>query len=165
MSIESRLDDEMKAAMRSRDSFRLGVIRFLRSEVHNEKIRKQGQLVDRGGALAEGQQMELSEDEVIGVLSRLAQQRRDSIEAYEQGNRQDLVDKESAELAIVLEYLPQQMSADEIAALATKIIEEMGARGPQDMGKVMGRVMPQVRGKAEGRQVSEIVSNLLKAKA
>ena len=129
MSLESQLNDDMKTAMRNRDSFRLKVIRFMRSEIHNEQIRKQA---------------EPSDDDITQVLSRLAQQRRDSIEAFTQGNRQDLVDNEKAELAIVLEYLPKQMSSDEITELAQKVIEEVGANGPQDMGKVMGRIVPQV---------------------
>ena len=149
MTLEAQLQDDMKAAMRSRDSVRLGVIRFIRSEIHNEQISKQA---------------ELSDEDVILVLSRLAQQRRDSIEAFTQGNRKELADKEKGELAIVLEYLPVQMTSDEITELARKVIEEVAANGAQDMGKVMGRIVPQVRGRAEGRQVSAIVMKLLSAR-
>ena len=133
--------------MRKGDVLRRSVIRLLRSEIHNEEIAKRARLEDDG---------------IIGVLSRQAQQRRESIEAFEQGNRQDLVEKEKAELGIILEYLPQQMSREEISVLVRQAIQETGATGQSDMGKVMGRVMPQVKGRAEGREINAIASDLLK---
>ena len=133
--------------MRKGDVLRRSVIRLLRSEIHNEEIAKRTRLEDDG---------------IIGVLSRQANQRRESIEAFEQGNRQDLVEKEKAELGIILEYLPQQMSREEISLLVRQAILETGATGTSDMGKVMGRVMPQVKGKAEGREINAIASELLK---
>ena len=133
--------------MRKGDVLRRSVIRLLRSEIHNEEIAKLARLEDDG---------------IIGVLSRQAQQRRESIEAFEQGNRQDLVEKEKAELGIILEYLPQQMSREEISVLVRQAIQETGATGQSDMGKVMGRVMPQVKGRAEGREINAIASDLLK---
>ena len=96
------------------------------------------------------------------VLSKQAQQRRDSIEAYQKGNRPDLVAKEEAELAIVTQYLPQPLGADEVEAIVQSAISEVNATGPQDMGKVMGRIMPQVRGRADGKQVSALVSQKLR---
>ena len=136
--------------MRSRDSTRKSVIRYLRSEIRNEEIARQKPLDDDG---------------VIEVVGRQAKQHRDSIEAFKQGNRQDLVDKEEAELAIILGYLPEQLSDQELSALATRAIEELGAASPQEMGKVMGRIMPEVKGRAEGRRVSQVVSELLKGQA
>ena len=147
MSLQERFDEELKAAMRGGDQLRRNVIRLLRSEIHNEEIARREAL---------------DEDGVIAVLSRQAQQRRDSIEAFAGANRPDLVEKEEAELGIILGYLPEQMSTEEIATLARRVIEETGATGPQDMGKVMGSMMPQVRGKAEGRAVSAAVSEILK---
>ena len=146
MPLKARLEEDLKAAMRSGDALRRSVIRLLRSEAHNQEIAAQA---------------ELDEDGMIRVLSRQAQQRRDSIEAYTSGNRQDLADKEAAELEIILEYLPMQMTRDEIEGLVRKVVEETGAQGPRDMGRVMGAVMPQVAGKAEGREVSAIVRELL----
>jgi len=136
----------MKDAMRSRDAARLSVIRFIRSAVHNEEI-------ERGSAL--------EDDGVTDVLNRMAKQRGDSIDAFKKGNRQDLVDKEEAELAVVLGYLPQQLTEDEVAVLARAAIQELGASGRRDMGKVMGRLIPQVRGMAQGNTVSAVVSRLL----
>ena len=147
MSLEERLQDDLKDAMRKGDATRRSVIRYLRAQIHDLQIARQADLDD---------------DDVIGVLSRQAQQTRDSIEAFRSGNREDLVVKEEAELTIILEYLPEQMSEEELASLAAQAIEEVGATGPQDMGKVMGRLMPQIRGKAEGKAASAVVSSLLK---
>ena len=148
MSLNQRLEGDLKDAMRRRDTLRRSVIRFIRSEIHNQEI---------------ADQSEIDDDGITGVLSRLAQQRRDSIEAFTQGNRPELADKEKSELAIVLEYMPEQLSAEEVADLVNRAIDEVGAVGPADMGKVMGRVMPQVKGKAEGRVVSTITSEALKS--
>ena len=150
MSLQEKLQDDLKDAMRKGDATRRSTIRLLRSEIGNQEIARQADLED---------------DDVIDLLGKQAQQRRDSIEAFKQGDRQDLVDKEEAELAIILQYLPQQMSRDEITTLAQQAVEEIGAAGPQDMGKVMGRLMPQVRGKAQGKDVSAVVSELLKGMA
>lgn len=150
MSLRGRLDEDLKEAMRQRDSTRRSVIRYVRSELHNQEI---------------ASRKPLDEDGIVGVLSKQAQQRRESIEAFRSGNRDDLVAKEEAELAIILEYLPKQMSQEELASLARRAIEEVGATGPQHMGKVMGHLMPQIRGRAEGRSTSAIVSDLLKGMA
>ena len=146
MSLRAKLDEDLKDAMRNRDALRRSVIRLLLSAIHNEEIAAQSQL---------------DEDGIIGVLGKQAQQRRDSIEAYQKGDRQDLVDSEKAELAVILEYMPEQMSWDEVTGLVQRVIEEVGATGPGDMGKVMQSVMPQVRGRAEGREVNGIVRGLL----
>jgi hypothetical protein len=146
MTLKSRLESDLKTAMRSGDTLRRSVIRLLRSEVHNQEIAAQTELDDQG---------------VIGVLSRQAQQRRDSIEAFKSGNRQDLADNESGELEIILEYLPAQLTREEIEELVRKVIADTGADGPREIGKVMGALMPQVAGKAEGREVSSIVRQLL----
>ena len=146
MSIQSRMQEDVKQAMRARDVLRRSVLRYLRSEIHNAEIAQQKELDDEG---------------VLAVLSRQAQQRRDSIEAYEGANRQDLVDRERGELAIILEYLPQQLTRAEIHSLVEQAIAETGASGPADMGKVMGKLMPQVRGRAEGRDVSAAASAAL----
>ena len=148
MTMKSRLEDDLKQAMRGRDVLRRDVIRYLRSEIRNQEIKDQKELDDPG---------------VIQVLSRQAQQRRDSIEAYSDADRQDLVDKEQAELSVILAYLPRQMTRDEITDLVQQVVAEVGASGPADMGKVMSAIMPQVRGKAEGREVSAIVQQTLRS--
>ena len=149
MTLKDQLNDDLKAAMRSRDDARKSVIRLLRAAIHNE---------EKPGTR---EPIELDDDGVIAVLGRQAKQRRDSIDAFRQGGRQDLVDKEEAELAVITEYLPEQMTEDEVRALAAAAIENVGASGPQEMGKVMGSLMPQVKGKADGKMVSGIVTELL----
>lgn len=142
-AIKTKLEDDLKSAMRERDVLRRDVIRYIRSEIRNQEIRLQRDLEDA---------------DAIQVLSRQAQQRRDSIEAFQKANRQDLVDKERAELDIISEYLPRQMSEAELDELASATIAAVGAAGPRDMGKVMSAIMPQVRGRAEGKAVSALVS-------
>ena len=149
MTLQTRLESDMKDAMRSRDVLRRSTIRLLRSEIRNEEIAKRVELDDSG---------------VIGVLNRQAQQRRDSIEAFTDGNRQDLADKEKAELAIILEYLPEPMTAEEVTVLVQDAISKVAATGPGDMGKVMGQVMPQVKGRADGKVVSAIVTEALQSR-
>lgn len=148
MTMKTRLDDDLKQAMRDRDAPRRDMIRLLRAAIRNEEIRVQ---------------KDLDDDAVVQVLSRQAQQRRDSIEAFTQGNREDLADKERAELEIIMGYMPQQLSRDEIEDLVAQTIVEVGASGPGDMGKVMSVIMPQVRGRAEGREVSAAVMARLRA--
>ena len=137
---------ELKEAMKKGDKVRQSVIRLVRAEIHNAEIAQRKSLDDSG---------------VIDVISKELKKRRESIVEFERGNRQDLAAQEKAELAVLLEYLPPQMSRDEIEALARNIIAEIGARGPGDKGKVMARLMPQLKGKAEGRLVSEVVTELL----
>jgi uncharacterized protein YqeY len=142
------LDEDLKAAMRSRETDRRDTIRYLLSEVHKAEI---------------AEQREFHDEDILRVLSRQASQRRESIEAFTKGNRQDLVDKEEAELAVVLEYLPEQMSRDAITETAREVIHKVGASGPQDMGKVMGALMPQLKGRAQGKEVSSVVTELLRS--
>lgn len=148
MTLKSRLDNDLKVAMRSGDSLRRNVIRYLKSQIHNQEISNQA---------------ELNDDDVLRVLTSQAQQRKESIRAFEDGGRSDLVDKESAELEIVMEYLPKQLTSEEIVVLVENAVSDANARGPEDMGKVMGRLMPQLRGRANGREVSAIVSDALRA--
>ena len=137
MSIKDKLMEDLKTAMRSRDTARTGVLRYLRSEIHNQEIEDGKELDDNG---------------VMAVLEKQAKQRHDSIDAFKQGNRPDLVEKEEAQLAVIMGYLPEQLSDDEIAEIAKDVIAEVGASGPGDTGRVMGAMMPRVRGKAEGPQ-------------
>ena len=149
MPLKEALTNDLKDAMRQRDAVRRDTIRLLLSAIGYEEKAK------RTDALAD--------DAVLQVLSRQAQQRRDSIEAYQKGDRPDLVAKEEAELAIVIQYLPQPLSEDEIAAIVQSAIADVNATGPQDMGKVMGKVMPQVRARADGKQVSALVNQTLRS--
>jgi len=144
--VQDRLLSDLKQAMKTGDKMRQSVIRLARAEIQNAE-KAQGKPLDDPG--------------VIDVLSKEAKKRRESIAEFGKADRQDLVAKEEAELAILLEYLPPQMSREEIVAAARSVIEELGAQGPGDKGRVMGKLMPQLKGKAEGRLVSEVVAELL----
>lgn len=144
--MQDRLFSDLKQAMKKGDKIRQSVIRLARAEILNAE-KAQGKPLDDPG--------------VIDVLSKEAKKRRESIAEFSKGDRQDLVAKEEAELAILLEYLPPQLSREEIVAAARSVIEELGAQGPGDKGRVMGKLMPQLKGKAEGRLVSEVVAELL----
>jgi len=144
--LQDKLANDLRHAMKSGDKPRLSVIRQLRAAVQNAQIAKQKNLDD---------------SEVLGVISKEAKQRRESIEEFSKANRQDLVDKEKAELDIILEYLPQQVSREEIASVARQIIQEVGASGPSDKGKVMPKIITQLKGKADGREINEVVTELL----
>jgi len=144
--VQDKLMADLKEAMRGGDKVRQSVIRMVRAAVHNAEIAK-------GAAL--------EDSDVLGTIAKEAKQRRESIAEFKKGNRQDLVDKEEAELAILLEYLPQQMSREEIEAAARRVIEEVEARGPGDKGKVMPRLIAELKGKADGRDINAVVTELL----
>ena len=147
-SIKERLDEDIKTTMRARDRERLETLRFLKSQI---------QLAEKNAL------EELDDSGVTDVITKQAKDRRESIEMFGQGGRDDLVAKERAALSILQEYMPEQMDSDAIAALAQQVISEVGAAGPGDRGKVMGRIMPQVRGKADGSEVNAVVSRLLES--
>lgn len=144
--MQDRLLSDLKQAMKKGDKMRQSVIRLTRAEIQNAE-KAQGKPLDDPG--------------VIDILSKEAKKRRESIAEFSKADRQDLVAQEEAELAILLEYLPPQLSREEIVAAARSVIEELGAQGPGDKGRVMGKLMPQLKGKAEGRLVSEVVAELL----
>lgn len=148
MALKDRLNDDLKDAMRQRDAKRRDTLRLLLSAIRYEEIARKGDLDDEA---------------VTQTLSKQAQQRRDSIEAYEKGARPDLVAQEQAELEIIRAYLPEPMSAEEVGAIVQAAIADAGATGPQDMGKVMGMIMPQVRGRADGKQISALVQERLRS--
>ena len=144
--LQQKLRSDLKEALRSGDKVRVSVIRLVMAGIGNAE-KSQGAPLD--------------DPTVLGIIAKEAKRRRESIDAFTKGDRQDLVSKEEAELGILLEYLPQPMSPEEIAATARQVIAEVGAQGPSDKGKVMSRIMPQLKGKAEGQEVSFIVSELL----
>jgi uncharacterized protein YqeY len=146
MPLLDKINTDLKAAMRAKEEIRLLVLRTLLSSVNYAEIAKQKKLDDAG---------------IIEVVGKEIKQRRESIEAYDKGNRPDLSAKEKAELAILQEYMPAQMGRDEITAIVEKVIAEVGPSGPGDKGKVMQKLMPQVKGKADGNEVNSIVTDLL----
>jgi len=146
MSLKDQLNESMKTAMKARDDLRLSAVRMVRSMVKNREIE---------------QKTELNDQEIIEVISTLAKQRRESIRMYREGNRPDLVEKEEAELEVLLGFLPAQLSIAEIEALVDRIISETGAQGARDMGRVMKALTPLTAGKADGKTVSDTVKQKL----
>ncbi|MCF8451455.1 MAG: GatB/YqeY domain-containing protein [Taibaiella sp.] len=148
MSLETRIMDDLKHAMRAKDEAALRTLRAIKAAIIIEKT-------------SEGANGEISEATEMKMLQKLAKQRRDSLDIFEKQNREDLAAKEREELAIIEKFLPQQMSADELKAQIQAIITQVDAKSPADMGKVMGVASKQLAGKAEGRAISEMVKQLL----
>lgn len=146
MNINEKLNAEMIVAAKAKDKIRLSAIRMLKTALHNKEI----ELI-----------RPLNDTEILQLLSAVVKQRRDSIEQFAKGNRSDLVEKEEAELKVVQEFMPAQMSEDEVESAIKKAITESGAVSVKDMGKVMKILMPQLTGKADGKMVGEKVKALL----
>jgi uncharacterized protein YqeY len=147
-SLKQRIDHDAKEALKNKDSLRLGVLRMLKSEIRYKEI-------DKGS--------ELSNDEVISVLSSSIKKRKDSIEQFGKGGRDDLVSQEKAELEVILGYMPEQLTEEKLSQIIHQAIEEANATGPSDLGKVMKLIMPQVKGKADGKVVNQMVSSHLQS--
>ena len=146
MLLHQRLREDLKQALKTGNKARVSALRLLLAGIANAEIAKGAPLDDEG---------------VMRVIAKEVKQCRESIEAFRKGERQDLVNKEEVELKVLLEYLPQQMSREEIITAAHQVMEEVKAKAPSDKGKVMSKLMPQLKGKADGRVVSDIVSELL----
>ena len=148
MSLKDQITEDMKTAMRAKDSERLGTIRLLLAACKQREV---------------DERIVLDDAAVVGLVDKLIKQRKDSIAAFESAARQDLADKEAAEITVLQAYLPQRMSADEVLAAVKAIVVELGASGPGDMGKVMGVVKTRLAGKAEMSAVSAAVKSALAA--
>lgn len=146
MTLSERINEDMKAAMKAKDKFKLSVLRLIRSEIKNEEIKKKETLND---------------DEVIGILNRELKKRRDASEEYKKYNREDTVKDLQKEIKIILSYMPEQLTEEEINEIVKKAINQTRAQTKKDLGSVMAVVMPQVKGKADGRKVNQIVQSYL----
>ena len=146
MSLKDQITEDMKTAMRAKDSERLGTIRLLQAAMKQKEVDERITLDDAG---------------VVAIVDKLIKQRKDSIAAFEGAGRQDLADKEKAEMAVLQVYLPARLSAEEVAAEVKAIVAELGAKGPGDMGKVMGAVKTRLAGKADMGEVSAAVKAAL----
>ena len=149
MALKDKISEDLKAAMKAGDKLRLETLRTIRAALMEKEIERRGP----------GKGM-TPEDE-LGVLVSAAKKRRESIELFGKGGRSDLVDQETRELAIIQEYLPKQMTAEEISAVIAEVIAQTGASGAADFGKVMPQVMKQLKGKAEGKLIQELVKKSL----
>ncbi|SFH77842.1 hypothetical protein SAMN04487861_104128 [Selenomonas ruminantium] len=146
MSLKEQLTTDMKEAMKSHDKDRLAVIRMVRGAIRQQEI--------------DGQK-ELSDEDVIAVMSKEIKMRKDSIEEFKKGGREDLIAKTQAEIDVLMPYMPAQLSEDEVRELVKAAVAETGAATPKDMGKVMGALMPKVKGRADGKLVNTLVRSML----
>jgi uncharacterized protein len=142
MSLKAQISEDMKAAMRAKESTRLGAIRLLQAALKQREV---------------DERIELTDSDVIGVIEKMLKQRRDSISAYESANRTDLADIEKAEMVVLQAYLPKQLSDDEVAKLLEKVVADTGAESMKDMGKVMAAIKPLVAGKADMGKISGLI--------
>jgi len=148
MSLKAQLTDDMKAAMKSGDKERLGVIRLINAAIKQREV---------------DERIQLDDTQVLSVLEKMLKQRRDSVSQFQAAGRTDLADKETFEIGVVQSYMPAQLSAAEVDAIIAATITEAGATGPKDMGKVMGLVRPKVAGKTDMGKLSEIIKGKLAA--
>ncbi|SFT80991.1 hypothetical protein SAMN02910356_02213 [Selenomonas sp. GACV-9] len=146
MSLKEQLTNDMKEAMKSHDKDRLAVIRMVRGAIRQQEI--------------DGQK-ELGDEDVIAVMSKEIKMRKDSIEEFKKGGREDLIAKTQAEIDVLMPYMPAQLSEDKVRELVKAAVAETGATTPKDMGKVMGVLMPKVKGRADGKMVNTIVRSML----
>ncbi len=146
MSLKAEIQEAVKSAMKSGDAITLSTLRLLLSALHNEEIRVR---------------RELTADEIQKIITTLCKQRGEAIELFRKGGREELAQKEEAELLVLKRYLPQQLTEDEVAALIRASIDEAGAKGIQDLGKVMKLLMPKVAGRSDGKRVSDLAKALL----
>lgn len=149
MALKDQLETEQKTAMKEKDAVKLSVVRLLKSAIKYREIELAKALDDAG---------------VIGVIASEIKRRRDSVEQYRAGNRQDLVDREEAEIRVLQGWLPAQLTADELRAKVDEAVKRVGATGPKDMGAVMKALLPEVQGRADGKAVSELVKARLSGK-
>jgi len=148
MTLKDSIREALRGALKRQQRVEVSTLRLLLSEIKNAEI---------------AQQKPADDNKVLDVITKEVKRRRESIEAFKKGNRSDLVAQEEAELAVLMSYLPEQMSRAEIMAAARQVVDAVGAKGPSDKGKVMSQLMPQLKGKADGKEVSELVSELLAA--
>lgn len=164
MSLKQKIQTDLKKSLQDKDVLRCSVLRLLNAAILNKEKEKRAKLSKTEEIEKLTELSQLTDEEVIEVISSEVKQRKDSIEQYEKGHRQDLAEPEKKELEILMEYLPEQMSEEEIKKLVKETIAKLGASSPRDTGKVMGALMPQLKGKAEGGLVSKIVQEELKDK-
>ena len=144
--LKQQLREDLKQAMKSGDTVKRSALRLLMAAIGNAEIA-------RRAALSDG--------DILGIIAKEVKQRKESIEAFTQGNRQDLVAKEEEELAVLQVYMPEQMTHDEIGEAARAVIQEVGAQGLADKGRVMSEIIAQLKGRADGRETNEVVTELL----
>jgi uncharacterized protein len=147
MELQARLADDLQKALKQRDAVRVSTLRLLISAIRNKEIERKKTFADA---------------DVLEVVQTEAKSRRESIALYRQGGRSELADKEESELKVLLTYLPEPMSESQLRELVQEALQSVGAKGPQDMGRVMSALMPKIKGRVDGKQAQQLVQQLLK---
>jgi hypothetical protein len=161
-NLKQQIQSELKEAMKSKDALLLGVLRMALTAVKNKEIEKRMKMAKSGEAEEKLNELsQLTDEEMIGVLASEAKRRKDAAAEYTAGGRPELAEKELKEAELLMKYLPEQMSENEIRGLVVEAIQKIGASSAQDMGKVMSVLMPQIKGKADGALVNKIVKEEL----
>ena len=145
-NLKQNLSDDLKVAMKSGDTVKRSTLRMLLSSINNAEIAKKTSLED---------------SDILGIIAKEVKQRQESIAAFKEGNRPDLVEKEEVEMAILQDYLPEQMTREDIVAEVKQVMADVGAQGPGDKGKVMQQLMPKLKGRADGKEINTVVTELL----
>ncbi|KAF0143901.1 MAG: hypothetical protein FD156_2283 [Nitrospirae bacterium] len=148
MDILKKINEDLITSMKSKDELKTTTLRMIKSAVKNAEIAKRG----KG---------DLTEDDIMGVLSTMVKQRKESAEQYEKANRKDLADKENTEISIIQEYLPKQLTPEELCEIIKATIQETGVVGMKEIGKLMKELMPKVKGKADGKLVNQMIKEIL----
>lgn len=166
--LRDKIKEDFKEAFKSKNEVRLSVLKMVQSEIGNAEINKRAKLMKDLSAGQAGGKTEnvevsafLNDEEVLQVISREIKKRKDSVEMYGKAGRMELAEREKAEMAVLSAYLPEQLSEEKIRELAKKVVEQSGAKGEKEIGKVMAILMPQVKGKSDGALVNKIVRELL----
>ncbi|OGW76311.1 MAG: aspartyl-tRNA amidotransferase [Omnitrophica bacterium RIFCSPHIGHO2_02_FULL_49_9] len=145
--LQEQIDLDLKKSLKSKESLRVSALRLLKTAIHNRAIEKKQDVLD--------------DKDILDIIQKQVKQRRDSIEGFQRGNRDDLVAKEKQELEILQSYLPKQLSEAELTAIIQKVIQSLGVVNKSDVGKVMKAVMNELKGRADGKEINKIVSSLL----
>ena len=159
--LKDKIKADFKEAFKAKDQVKLSVLKMVNSEIGNAEIGKRGKLMKEGKTENVEALSILNDEEVLQVVGREVKKRKDSIEAFEKAGRAELAEKEKAEMAALIAYMPEQLPEEKIKELAKKAVEQSGARGEKEIGKVMSILSPQVKGKADGALVNKIVRELL----
>ena len=148
MDLKTKLAEDLQSSMKQREAVKVSTLRLLISAIRNKEIEKKKSFAD---------------GDVLEVIQAEAKSRKESIEQYTQANRKDLADKEAAELQVLVAYLPEPMSAEQLRDLVQSTLLEVGAKGPQDMGRIMSVLMPKIKGRADGKQAQQVIQQILSA--
>ena len=159
--LKDKIKADFKEAFKAKDQVKLSVLKMVNSEIGNTEINKRAKLIKEGKTENVEAASALNDEEVLQVVGREVKKRKDSIEAFEKAGRLELAEKEKAEMAALMAYMPEQLSEEKIRELAKKAVEQSGAKGEKEIGKVMAVLAPQVKGKTDGSLVNKIVRELL----